>query len=33
MNIEFPNIVFRFQELGLLKRMGGRKHEYWQIIE
>ena len=23
----------RLQELGLLKRMGGRKHGYWQIIE
>ena len=22
----------RLQELGLLKRMGGRKHGYWQII-
>jgi len=23
----------RFQELGLLKRVGGRKHGYWQILE
>ncbi|WP_300814692.1 helix-turn-helix domain-containing protein [uncultured Bacteroides sp.] len=23
----------RLQELGLLKRMGGRKHGYWKIIE
>lgn len=23
----------RLQELGLLKRVGGRKHSYWQILE